>query len=55
MARVLEVVGWSRLWWRSGQMKDGDCTEVAVVPSRQRWRSQIFSTDILALTDAECG
>jgi len=36
-------------------MKHGDWTEVAVVPSRQIWRSQIVSTGIWALADAECG
>jgi len=36
-------------------MKDGDCTEVAVVPLRQIWRSQIVSTGIWALADTECG
>jgi len=36
-------------------MKDGDWTEVAVVPSQQIWRSQIVSTGIWALADAECG
>jgi len=54
VARVLEVVGRSCLWWKSGQMKEGDCTEVAVVPLRQIWRSQIVSTGIWALADAEC-
>jgi len=36
-------------------MKDGDCTEVAVVPLRQIWRSQIVSTGTWALADAERG
>jgi len=55
MDRVLDVVRWSCLWWRSGQVKDGDCKEVAVVPLRQKWRSQIVSTGIWALADAEWG
>jgi len=36
-------------------MKDGDRTEVAVVPLRKIWRSQIVSTGIWALADAKSG
>jgi len=36
-------------------VNDGDCKEAAVVPLRQMWRSQIVSTGISALADAEWG
>jgi len=54
LVKVLEVVGWSCLGLREGQMKDGDRIEAAVVTLRQMWRSQFVSTGTWVLSDAYC-